>query len=279
MNGIGCRELICLKQKMKNRMIGNILGVGATLLGLAMAKKGAVRFFENSTYTDFEVTDTVLDLVKKSEGIEERAYRLPNEAQYTIGFGTSYLFNANGTPLKNHGAVRQGDTLTSLKSEMGYNSLSNLDFAEKLVENHLKASRYSKVAKDLDSFNVPFKKNFAEALMEVSYGSGKIFGLLNSDIYYVNFLIMARNSKTDLDFAKAYIYYRYNYYKFCSAKGQWPIYQYGWMRRIVRLTNYIIGNNLSETQLSNYVGNSGTSANKKKLVDYVLTNFNLQIIW
>ncbi|WP_139149469.1 hypothetical protein [Elizabethkingia meningoseptica] len=261
------------------KMINNLIGLGAMLLGATMAKKSGVKFFESSTYLGFEVNDTVLDFVKKSEGIEERAYKLPNENQYTIGYGTSYLFNANGTPLKNHGAVRQGDTLTALKLEMGYNSLSNLDFAEQLVQNHLNASRYTKVAKDLDSFNVPFKKNFAEALMEMSYGSGSIFGRLSSDIYYVNFLIMARNAKTDLDFAKAYIYYRYNYYKFCSLKGQWPTYQYGWMRRIVRLTNYIIGNNLSEIQLASYVGNSGTSANKKKLVDYVLTNFGLQIIW
>ncbi|MDV3506501.1 hypothetical protein CMU89_04815 [Elizabethkingia anophelis] len=260
-------------------MINNIIGVGATLLGLAMAKKGSITFLESSTYSDFGISDTVLDLVKKSEGIEERAYRLPNENQWTIGYGTSYLFNANGTPLKNHGAVRQGDTLSALKVEMGYSSLSNLDFAEQLVQNHLTASRYSKVAKDLDSFNVPFKKNFAEALMEVSYGSGSIFGRLTTDIYYINFLTMARNAKTDLDFAKAYIYYRYNYYKFCSLPGQWPTYQYGWMRRIVRLTHYILGNNLSETQLTYYVGGNGTSANKKKLADYVLTNFGLKIIW
>ena len=59
----------------------------------------------------------------------------------------------------------------------------------------MKASRYSKVAKDLDSFGVPFRQSFAEALMEVSYGSGSIFGYLRSDIYYIDFLNNARNAK------------------------------------------------------------------------------------
>ncbi|MCT3810769.1 hypothetical protein HZP70_18645 [Elizabethkingia anophelis] len=264
---------------MKSKMINNIIGVGATLLGLAMAKKGAVKFFESSTYSDFEINDTVFDLVKKSEGSREVAYRLPNENQWTIGYGTSYLFNANGTPLKNHGAVRQGDTLTALKKEMGYSLYSNDSFATELIRNHSKASRYSKVAKDLDSFGVPFKQSFAEALIEVSYGSGSIFGYSSSDIYYTNFLVMARNAKTDLDFAKAYIYYRYSYYKLLTKAGQWSIYQYGWMRRVVRLTCLIIGKNLSENELISYVGGSGTSANKKKLADFVLTNFGLKVIW
>ena len=78
---------------------------------------------------------------------------------------------------------------------MSYSSLSNSDFAEELIKNHLKASRYSKVAKDLDSFGVPFRQSFAEALMEVSYGSGSIFGYLRSDIYYIDFLNNARNAK------------------------------------------------------------------------------------
>ncbi|MDV3593630.1 hypothetical protein CMU87_14245 [Elizabethkingia anophelis] len=262
-------------------MINNLIGLGTILLGATMAKKSGVTFFESSSYSGFEVNSNVLNAVKSSEGIMETSYLLPNETRYTIGYGTVYLFDSNGKSFLINGSnvVQKGYTLSFLKSKMGYSTFSNEEFATELIKNHLKASRYSKVAKDLDSFNVSFKERFAEALMEVSYGSGSIFGYQSSDIYYTNFLIMARNAKTDLDFAKAYIYYRYNYYKFLTKPGQWATYRYGWMRRIVRLTLLVLGKVVSENELTNYVGSSGSDANRKKLANFVLTNFGIQIIW
>lgn len=255
-------------------MIDKILALGLTALGATMITKKGGLFIESSTYSDFEANDNVITAVKVAEGLVEKAYKLPNETQYTIGFGTSYLFDKDGKPYSNAGtnAVKAGDTLTLLKSKMSYSSLSNSDFAEELIKNHLKASRYSKVAKDLDSFGVPFRQSFAEALMEVSYGSGSIFGYLRSDIYYIDFLNNARNAKTDKDFATAYIRYRYNYYKNCTMRGQWSTYKYGWMRRVVRLTFLILGRKLSENELSNYVGYT-ESLHKKKASRFRASQF------
>ncbi|MEN5132599.1 hypothetical protein [Elizabethkingia anophelis] len=264
---------------MKSKMINNLIGVGATLLGLAMAKKGSINFFENSTYLDFEPTDNLIDSIKRSEGLVENAYRLPNESQYTIGFGTSFLFDGKGNAFPKAGAngVKSGQSLSSLKVLMGYRDLTNYDFAKQLVENHLKASRYTKVARDLDGFGVPFRTGFAEALMEVSYGSGSIFGSLSKDIYYTNFLINVRNDPSDKSMAFSYLWYRYNYYKNCTASGQWPLYAYGWMRRVVKVTYFILGRNLSESELIGMVGSS--SKDKTKLANFVLTNFGIKVVW
>lgn len=260
-------------------MINNIIGVGATLLGLAMAKKGTVKFFESSTYLDFEPTDNLINSIKRSEGLIETAYRLPNESQYTIGFGTSFLLDSNGKafPKVGSNAVKAGHTLSSLKVLMGYPDLTNYDFAKQLVENYLKASRYTKVARDLDGFGVPFRSGFAEALMEVSYGSGSIFGYSSKDIYYTNFLINVRNDPSDKSMAFSYLWYRYNYYKNCTASGQWSLYAYGWMRRVVKVTYFILGRNLSETELVSMVGSS--SKDKMKLANFVLTNFGIKVVW
>ncbi|WP_131829039.1 hypothetical protein [Elizabethkingia bruuniana] len=264
---------------MKSKMINNLIGLGTILLGATMAKKAGVKFFESSTYLDFEPTDNLINSIKRSEGLVETAYRLPNESQYTIGFGTSFLFDGNGNAFPKAGSngVKAGQSLSSLKVLMGYRDLANYDFAKQLVENHLKASRYTKVARDLDSFGVPFRIGFAEALMEVSYGSGSIFGSLKSDIYYTNFLINVRNDPSDKSMAFSYLWYRYNYYKNCTASGQWSLYAYGWMRRVVKVTYFILGKNISDSELVNMVGSS--SRDKTKLANFVLTNFGIKVVW
>ena len=105
-------------------MIDKILALGLTALGATMITKRSL-FIESSTYSDFEANDNVITAVKVAEGLVEKAYKLPNETQYTIGFGTSYLFDKDGKPYSNAGtnAVKAGDTLTLLKSKMSYSSL------------------------------------------------------------------------------------------------------------------------------------------------------------
>ncbi len=240
-------------------MINNIIGVGATLLGLAMAKKGADKFFESSTYSDFEPTDWMIDSIKKSEGLRESAYYATeverSKGIVTIGYGNTALFDKNGKPFVHNGnnKVKINYTLTFLKTLMGYSSLSSEDFAVELIKNHLKQTAYSRIAKDLDSRNVPFIKELAEFLSETSYGSG--LGLFNGGgvsgerNFYETLMNVISVTSDRNQLARACAAYRYSYYKGVTSQWNIPSVRLSWMIRIYLVSMHLKGSDISNTQI------------------------------
>ncbi len=240
-------------------MINNLIGVGATLLGLAMAKKAGVTFFESSTYLDFEPTDWMINSIKTSEGLRENAY-YATEAErlkgiVTIGYGNTALFDKNGKPFVHNGnnKVKIGYTLTFLKTLMGYSSFSSGDFAVELVKNHLKQTAYSRIAKDLDSRNVPFIKELAEFLSETSYGSG--LGLFNGGGvsgergYYDSLIAVISTTSDKLQLARACAAYRYSYYKGVTSQWVNPSVRLAWMIRIYLVAMHLKGSDITNSQI------------------------------
>ncbi|MDE5537118.1 hypothetical protein KRE42_08535 [Elizabethkingia meningoseptica] len=276
------------------KMINNLIGLGTILLGATMAKKGTVRFFESSTYSDFEITDRIVDSIRVFESgsnVYEKAYNLQGEyldkgkvyKRYTIGNGMTYLFKEGGVPYvtnypsKGSNAVRSNDTLTALKSVMGYSDLSSSDFAKKLTENFAKAASYSRVAKDLDRLGVPFHSNYAEALMEMSYGSGSAFQL-TSGLYNL-FLTSVKTDSSPYNFARSYFNYRYSYYK--SLNSAWAINKNGWMPRIFFASMIAKGENIDAMQTKNkyYHTNTKYLENKSLLMRDIQREFGYNVVW
>ncbi|MCT3653650.1 hypothetical protein HZR02_17575 [Elizabethkingia anophelis] len=244
---------------MKSKMINNLIGLGTILLGATMAKKAGVTFFESSTYLDFEPTDWMIDSIKKSEGLRETAYYATeverSKGIVTIGYGNTALFDKNGKPFVHNGnnKVKINYTLTFLKNLMGYSSFSSEDFAVELIKNHLKQTAYSRIAKDLDSRNVPFIKELAEFLSETSYGSG--LGLFNGggvsgerSFYQSLINIISVTSDRNL-LARACAAYRYSYYRGVTSQWNIPSVRLSWMIRIYLVSMHLKGSDISNAQI------------------------------
>lgn len=275
-------------------MIDKILALGLTALGATMMTKKGGLFIESSTYSDFEITDRIVDSIRVFESgsnVYEKAYNLAGEyldsakrfKRYTIGNGMTYVFKEGGIPhitnypSKGLNAVRATDTLTGLKNEMGYSGLSSSEFAKKLTENFAKAASYSRVAKDLDRLGIPFRVNYAEALMEMSYGSGSAFQL-SSGLYNV-FLTSVKNDSSPYNFARSYFIYRYSYYK--SLTSAWGINKNGWMPRIFFAAMVAKGENVDATSIKGkyYHTNSKYLENKSLLIRDIQREFGYNASW
>ncbi|MDV3776068.1 hypothetical protein CMU25_18770 [Elizabethkingia anophelis] len=278
-------------------MINNLIGIGAMILGATMAKKAGVTFFESSAYSDFEITDRIVDSIRVFESgtkIFENAYWIsgeylkpnyPNSKRYTIGNGMTYLFLGDGKPFvtnypaKGLNAVRSGDNLSSLKVVMGYANLSNADFSKQLTVNYSKVPYLSfyKVAKDFDRLGIPYRENYAEALMEMSYGSQSAFQS-KSGAYSI-FLTSVKNDPSPYNFARSYFNYRYSYYK--SLGGAWDYAKYGWMPRVFYAAMVAKGSSVDAMTVKNkYAHNASRNLqNKSLLIDDIKREFGVTAIW
>ncbi|AQW95413.1 hypothetical protein BAS07_15885 [Elizabethkingia anophelis] len=277
-------------------MINNLIGLGTILLGATMAKKAGVKFFESSTYSDFEITDRIVDSIRVFESgtkVFENAYWISGEyldsakrnKRYTIGNGMTYLFLDGGKPYvtnypsKGGNAVRSNDNLSSLKVLMGYASLSNADFSKQLTVNFSKVPYLSfyRVAQDFDKLGIPYRENYAEALMEMSYGSQSAFQQ-KSGLYNV-FLTSVKQDSSAYNFARSYFVYRYSYYK--SLGSAWDNAKNGWMPRIFYAAMIAKGNNVDATTIKNkYVhSNSKLLENKSLLINDIKREFGITAMW
>lgn len=181
-------------------------------------------------YSDRKVSQWLLDQVKRSEGLEYKAYTAtPYEAKvghYTIGYGTSYLFLENGSAFdtgyarnvrrKGLNGVRANDTISGLKSAMGYKNLSDTEFATRLIVNHTysKGGAYEKIARYLDLVGTPFMEVVRDALQEWSYGSQ---GIVNYFTKNSNHLLDAIKTGDKNMISYYYVLLRIGYYQGLSA--------------------------------------------------------------
>ncbi|MDV3777590.1 hypothetical protein CMU25_01560 [Elizabethkingia anophelis] len=280
------------------KMINNLIGLGTILLGATLAKKGGVKFFESSTYSDFEITDRIVDSIAvfESGGVArtmENAYNLKGESWsngsklWTIGNGMTVLYLKDGKafvtnyPVKGANGVRQGDTLTNLKTLMGYSSLSSIQFAKVLTQNFAEAAAYSKVAKDMDSLGIPYNKNYAEALMEMSYGSGSAFRTgttydksRGSSSGYRWFLTSIKNDPSPYNFARSYFTFRYDYYRYGQKAGVWDRNNSGWMPRVFFASMVAKGSDVNALDVKNNYYNK-----KSLLIRDIQREFGLVVSW
>ncbi|MGA9213423.1 hypothetical protein, partial [Kaistella sp.] len=131
-------------------------------------------------YSDGSVVDgLLLTVLKVNEGFGssavEKAYPLKGESGYTIGYGTKFLYTSSGSNFRNNARVLVNDTLSSLKSSMGYGSLSSEGFAKQLITNHIKFDyNFNKGgAKNffgtLDSAGVFYSRDINVALIDIGY--------------------------------------------------------------------------------------------------------------
>ncbi|MDE5515146.1 hypothetical protein KRE43_05520 [Elizabethkingia meningoseptica] len=240
-------------------MIDKILPLALTALGATMVTRKGNLFIESSTYSDFEPTDWMIDSIKKSEGLRENAYYATDVERskgiVTIGYGNTALFDKNGRPFVHNGnnKVKINYTLTFLKTLMGYPSLSSEDFAVELIKNHLKQTAYSRIAKDLDSRNVPFIKELAEFLSETSYGSG--LGLFNGGgvsgerSFYENLINIISATSDRNQLARACAAYRYSYYRGVTSQWNIPSVRLSWMIRIYLVSMHLKGSDITNSQI------------------------------
>ncbi|MDE5481395.1 hypothetical protein KRE28_06130 [Elizabethkingia meningoseptica] len=254
-------------------MIDKILPLALTALGATMMTKKGGLLIVSSSYLDFEPTDFVVDHVKASEGLRENAYyatiKEKAAGQYTIGYGTSFLFYGDGRPFDNGygynkyakglNGVRSNDTLSSLKVKMGYSGLSNSDFAMQLIKNHIKGGSYSKIAKDLDARGVSYTPEVAEFLAEFAYGSSSAFN--PNTTRYTDFMRVLLSSSDKISLARACAIFRLGYYTPQDAWQNMGV-RYSWSRRVYGMAMHIKGIDIDDVQIQKQVTTKNATGNR-----------------
>lgn len=164
---------------------------------------------------------------------------------------------------------------------MGYSDLSSIQFAKTLTQNFAEAAAYSQVAKDLDGLGIPYNKNYAEALMEMSYGSGSAFRIgtkydkaRGGSSGYRWFLTSVRNDPSPYNFARSYFTFRLDYYRYGTVAGAWDQAKNGWMPRIYFAAMVAKGANVDPLSIKN------SYYNKKSLLQRdIQREFGILTTW
>ncbi len=269
-------------------MINNLIGLGTILLGATLAKKGGVKFFESSTYSDFKITPWLIDSVKSSEGLRSNAYYATDyerrQGQVTIGYGTCYLFYDDGRKVNTGyglnkyasglNGVKIGMTLQSLKPLFN-SSESDEDFGVRLLRNYLLGSgTYSRIAKDLDSLGFSFDQRFSDVLLEMSYGSS---GAYRPSIYYNNFLNVVRSNPSKIDLANAYVKYRYEYYYSQISRAQYVDAIAGLLFRLYAVGKWILGENMKVSDVQRLCADKTIAGRNAKLARLFMRDYFLSV--
>lgn len=200
----------------------------------AMKEKSS--FLTASKWVDFKFDNECFEVIKLTElagkKVHSKAYF---DNQWTIGFGTSSIYDLNGNFLR---MVKPTDTLSSLKSMFKMSNYSDYDFAKQLVFNYSNNSKkYPVIAKILDATNVPFDKNVAVALFDASYNSGGIFQNVKRNQDFANEMKLAGNDLRKK--AIAYIRFRSTYVKNAVSANNYRLFSRGWFIRWYWISQYI----------------------------------------
>lgn len=221
----------------------------------------------NQKYTSYLFNDDVYNLIKVTElqgrPIKTIAYK---DNQWTIGYGTSSLFNENGSFRR---MVKPTDTFAILKKEFNKVNFTDEQFGRYLVQNYCNnVNGYQKLAKVLDSSSVPFNKYLALGIYDWAYNSGSAFTAarmqkLADSIKYAN-----GNSQS---IAKTYLKFRLDYVKGAVKATDWTKYKRGWMCRY-----YWVAKKIADPSYSNSL-QSVVSVNNpsSKMSAKILSEFGL----
>lgn len=184
-------------------------------------------------YKDYTLSNRAVNTIKLYETLHPYGMNV-GDGYSTIGYGTVNCFYDNGQPLGR--SVRFGETLTQLKTAMGYTTLTDEQFAVRLMVNHSRVSSYRLVSRDLDDLGVSYYEGLAEALSEWSYGTGCAFYKTiqrcnnnNVILQYQDFLKKIKNAGSNVKLqSMAYFHYRISYLK---NLRQFSTYAFGWVKR------------------------------------------------
>jgi len=245
----------------------------------------------NNSYSDSVISKWVLDHVKKSEGSRDVAYTANDtekrKGQWTIGFGTCYLFDSlgksfnNNWPKKGQNGVAPGDTLFVLKTKMGYSKLIDSDFAIELIKNHLRSSlsSYSYFSKVFTDQNLPYIQRVKDVCQEFSYGSGSIRLYATSCKAFAPFLESLK-SRDFSRIASMYCQFRYEYLRRFTTVGGWNDSRKGWMYRTYSVAYYLkYGQDIDSMRTLGYKGTNAdyTTLSKAMLKEFgVVVDFSLR---
>jgi len=227
-------------------------------------------------YSDYKITPTLLQVIGATEGISNKAYKLSGETRYTIGFGSTYLYTKTGQNFRGTASVLASDTLSTLKVQMGYSNLSDIDFAYQLKINHIlfdySMKKYKALFSDLDKYKVPYNESIAISLIDFNYNSGS--GL--QGVYYVQILNGLIQAKGDLrKIASIIAQVRYTYLKSLNA---FAINSHGWLKRVYYACYRIFDNSLTYKTVDNSFGGKNND-NKLRLIKAFRDNLGVIITY
>lgn len=190
-----------------------------------------------------------IDNIKQAEA---KHYPKPDVLAYfdnawTIGFGTVYVYADNNYSFKPLPKVVKGTTLSGLKKMFGLGNISDVEFSERLMKNHIYRKDVVNVFslfKKIDDKGIPFNQTLAQALVDFYYNSGRV----GNSSYETDFINDINKINYKLDFktvnkqlAIAYFKFRCNYQSSVMSKTDWAKFKNGLIKRALFHTRRING--------------------------------------
>ncbi len=215
-------------------MINNLIGVGATLLGLAIAKKGGVKFLNSDD--DFMVTGfntqidtTMFDFIKDFETFAPKAYNL-GDGKITIGYGCTEWLDSKGNRIR---SVKMGDVISEPDA---LELMRRFCIAfQKPLDEIMRNRQYE------------FTNRTYQMLLQVAYGTGAGFFYSNTGSSLLGALHASTDNYVNADLIRdnIIIYYKSINKRVtvgkCKGKLFYECYGLGWSRRAYALSQYIKG--------------------------------------
>ncbi len=214
---------------------------------------GLTQSSNNMKYSNYIPDARALQIIKQNESKYGESAPTPKayiDNAWTIGFGTCWLFDSNGKPVNINGSngIKPNYTLSYLKQVYKSNQ-SDYDFAQTLILNHWKQSRYKIVASVLDSLKVPFNVNLAQSLCDASYNHGSIFKGKSWDAQFNLFTVSLTQTNDLRIWAANYLSYRCYYAANAMSNKDWQTFKFGLIRRYYQCALNITGNMVSIDQV------------------------------
>lgn len=187
-------------------------------------------------YSAVSVDEILLTVLRINEGASgqavEKAYPLKGETGYTIGYGSKFLYTAAGANYRGTARVVSSDTLTSLKSGMGYSALSSEAFARQLIMNHIRFDYNFNKGGAKNFFanmrgRVPYFRALHVALIDIGYMSGSFFSSKKGSALFQ--MMLMSNSKKDL----AFQVFRFHW-EYLQGLSNYGVNKNGWLNRLLR---------------------------------------------
>ena len=179
---------------------------------------------ENLNYmTDYKMSSEAFDFIADYEDFASKAYKLPYENLYTIGYGSTKIYSDDGKSSRN---VRAGETITK---------------SEAIKQMRLYYERSGSVKNEVDNIiknlGVKLHQRFYDMVCEASYTSGSFHKKSSFVSIYVNMLQRA-NGSVDLPFLGELI--KNTWITYCkNHTGVYFTYGLGWSRRAYGMSQYV----------------------------------------
>ncbi|MGA9213194.1 glycoside hydrolase family protein [Kaistella sp.] len=186
---------------------------------------------ENSSVmkNSFLIGNDGFNFIGEYEDFSPKAYLLPKEKLYTIGYGSTRIYNSDGSSSR---VVKYGETITKVDAV----------FQLKMYYN-----RSGSVKNEIDNiirkYGIILNQKFYDMLMQCSYASGSFHKKAGFVNIYVNMLKKA-NMSNDLNMLGDLI--SGTWISYLKIYANYTINGLGWSRRAYGAKMYILGLNWSK---------------------------------